>query len=76
MLKEISLIIPLMLKEITLINSFNVPESPPLANLFHECEWKDWVNADFPGNTPGGEFELKDQIGSLELHLMNFSLVA
>ena len=23
-------------------------ESPPLAELFAECEWRDWVNEDYP----------------------------
>ena len=23
-------------------------ESPPLANLFAECEWMDWVNLEYP----------------------------
>ena len=23
-------------------------ESPPVAELFAECDWKDWVNQDYP----------------------------
>jgi len=38
-------------------------DSPPLATLFAECDWKDWVNQDYPGALPGlfGEFELRDK---------------
>jgi len=45
------------------INGINfLIESPPLATIFHECDWKDWVNIDYPGNiNTGSEFELKDR---------------
>jgi len=35
-------------------------ESPPLADLFAECEWRDWVNQDYPNKRRTGlEAELR-----------------
>jgi hypothetical protein len=36
-------------------------DSPPLATLFAECDWKDWVNIDYPNKIEGtnGEYELR-----------------
>merc|ERR1719233_1368343 len=33
-------------------------ESPPLAYIFAECEWKDWVNNEYP-DSRGEEWEMK-----------------
>ena len=27
---------------------YSLSESPPLADLFAECEWRDWINQDYP----------------------------
>merc|ERR1719402_1093920 len=37
-------------------------ESPPLAHLFAECEWRDYISEEYPGNEKGAawEFELKE----------------
>lgn len=47
------------------LQDLTISESPPLAHLFHECEWKDWVNQDYPANLWGqdGEYELRDRAG-------------
>jgi hypothetical protein len=36
-------------------------DSPPLATLFAECDWKDWVSIDYPNKLEGtnGEYELR-----------------
>merc|ERR1712142_1360858 len=35
-------------------------ESPPLATIFAECEWKDWVSVDWPGKEKtGAEWDLR-----------------
>ena len=37
-------------------------ESPPVALLFAECVWKDWVNLEYPNkHRTGGEWELRQQ---------------
>merc|ERR1711915_953740 len=50
-----------------------IVESPPLATLFYECEWRDWVNEDYPGKkTKEGELELKEFVArnrALSLHV-------
>ena len=40
-----------------------------MANLFHECEWRDWTNIDYPDKIKNleGEFELRDVAGNTEL---------
>jgi len=48
----------------TVITTYGITtlvESPPVAILFHECEWRDWVNMDYPGANEGvdGEYELR-----------------
>ena len=30
-------------------------ESPPLADLFAECEWRDWINQDYPNKRSQSE---------------------
>ena len=38
----------------------NIPESPPVANIFAECEWKDWVSLEYPDKRrTGQEWELR-----------------
>ena len=35
-------------------------ESPPLALIFAECEWKDWISLEFPNkDRTGAEWELR-----------------
>jgi len=38
-----------------------IVDSPPLANLFHECDWKDWLSNDYPDKLKGlnAEYELR-----------------
>ena len=45
-----------------LTKHYSCSESPPLAHLFAECEWRDYISEEYPGNEKGAawEFELKE----------------
>ena len=47
---------------LTLTKQYCCLESPPLGHLFAECEWRDYISEDYPGNEQGAawEFELKE----------------
>ena len=38
-------------------------ESPPVALLFAECDWKDWISQEYPGKyRTGAEWEIRQEI--------------
>ena len=49
-----------MLYIYVLYDKIHLKESPPLALLFAECEWKDFVNLEYPDKyRTGAEWELR-----------------
>jgi len=41
-------------------------ESPPTAELFSECEWRDWTSFSYPGWKANVEMELREDIAKLD----------
>ena len=41
----------------------SVSEAPPVALLFAECDWKDWVSQSYPDKyRQGAEWEIRQEI--------------